>query len=111
MQIGIESGHIIITLGALLFFGILYANLINWLNRRGYSEGYTAFLVTGGVLITLLASITTHHEDPIIDFLLELACFAASGIPMIINDAYHYVLARQKEQRQIAQGFNHDQTP
>lgn len=101
-QIGAQSGQIILTLGGLLLFGILYASLINRLARWGYSEGYTALLVVIGTLITLLANLTIHQTDPILDFLLTLACFAASGTPMAINDWLQYVRARGREQHALS---------
>lgn len=102
MQIGIQSGQLFITLGGLVLFGILYAHLVNRLHKWGYSEGYTALLVVVGTLITLLANTTIHHTDPILDLLLTITCFAASGTPMAINDWLQYVRARHLEQRALA---------
>lgn len=110
-QIGAQSGQIILTLGGLVLFGLLYANLVNYLHRLGYSEGYTALLVVLGTLITLLADTTIHQTDPILDFLLTLACFAASGAPMAINDWWQYVRARGREQHILADTEDKGATP
>lgn len=101
-QIGAQSGQIVLTLGVLVLFGVLYAILINRLARLGYNEGYTALLVVMGTLITLLANLTMHQTDPILDFLLTLACFAASGTPMVVNDWWQYVRARGREQHVLS---------
>lgn len=101
-QIGTQSGHIIATLGGLFLFGMLYAHLVNRLHRWGYSEGYTAILVIFGTLITLIGSTLLHQPNPINDFLMTLACFAASGTPMALNDMLQYARARNKEQHTLA---------
>lgn len=101
MQIGIESERIVVVIGGLFAFGVAYAILVNRLHHKGYSEGYTAFLVVAGVLVTLIGNIPLHHQDPFIDFLLLLACFAATGLPMVINDWLGYVWARQSDQRYL----------
>jgi dolichol kinase len=85
---GIQTGMFLLTIGALLLFGTLYATLINWMRRSGYLEGFTAFMVVGGVIITLILNTAVHHPDPAIDLLIELACFAASGLPMIIEASF-----------------------
>lgn len=102
MQIGVESEQIVAVIGGLLAFGCAYAGLVNHLHRKGYSEGYTAFLVVGGVLVTLLGTVALHHPDPWIDFLLALACFTASGLPMVVNDWLRHVSARKAEQEYLA---------
>jgi drug/metabolite transporter (DMT)-like permease len=102
MQIGIENEHILVVIGSLFLFGLIYATLVNRLNRKGYSEGYTAFLVVAGVLVTLTANIPLHHPNPWLDYLLTLACFAASGLPMIINDWLRHVSARKADQEYLA---------
>lgn len=103
MTIGIETGKVMVVYGALATFGILYAQLRNWLARRGYLEGYTAILVVGGVLITLLINQVLHHPDPLTDLLLELGGFAASGTPMAINDWLGYAHARERQRLAILQ--------
>lgn len=108
MQIGIESERIMAVIGGLFFFGLSYAALVNALHTRGYSEGYTAFLVVFGVLITLAMSTLLHHQDPLIDLVMELSCFAASGLPMIGNDWLRHVQARKAEQDYLAHANQED---
>lgn len=103
MEIGIKSGQVWVVYGGLLLFGVLYAQLRNWLARRGYLEGYTALLVIGGVLITLLINTLLYHQDPLTDLLLELGGFAASGTPMVINDWLDYAKARERQRLSVMQ--------
>lgn len=68
----------------LFIFGIAYNYLVGWLERTGHDRGYTAYLVIAGTLVTLLLAI------PIIGFfafLIVLACFAFSGLPMVIGSS------------------------
>jgi hypothetical protein len=100
----IQTATFMLTIGGLLSFGALYAILINWMRRQGYLEGYTAFMVVGGVIITLLVNKAVHHPQPAIDLLLELACFAASGFPMIIESAFFdYSANRRRHLRALTQ--------
>lgn len=85
---GIQTEPLIVTIGILFLFGAAYATLINWLRRSGWLEGFTAFMVAFGVLVTLIANKAIHHPNPWIDLLLELSCFAASGLPMIIEASF-----------------------
>ncbi|MCL4867769.1 MAG: hypothetical protein KJ063_02275 [Anaerolineae bacterium] len=101
-----EFVAIVATMGGLFVFGTAFAMFINWLHARGYSEGYTSFLVVAGVLITLMANTLIHHQDPLMDLLITLACFAASGLPMIINDVFHYAHARLSDQKYIQEQAN-----
>lgn len=114
MEIGIISGQIWVIYGLLTLFGILYAQLRNWLARRGYLEGYTAILVVGGVLVTLLINTSLHHPDPLTDLLLELGGFAASGAPMAINDWLNYAKARERQRlslvHEVQEAILRDQT-
>ena len=101
MRISTETVAILATMGGLFGFGVGYALFINWLRKEGYSEGYTAFLVVGGVLVTVVVSTFVHQPHALPDLLLELACFAASGLPMVANDVHRYRLARQADQQYI----------
>lgn len=98
MQIGIKFGQFMAVISLLFLFGVGYATLVNALHKRGYSEGYTAFLVVIGILATTAIGILVHHQNPLIDFILEVICFAASGTPMIANDWLRHVQARRAEQ-------------
>lgn len=100
-----------LTIGGLLAFGSLYAILINWMRRRGWLDGMAAFMVVFGMATTLVINKAVHHPDPATDLLFELACFAASGLPMVIESAFlDYAFRRERdEQRQVerAREVNH----
>jgi predicted tellurium resistance membrane protein TerC len=98
---GTQTAAILLTIGILLLFGSLYALLINWMRREGYLEGYTGFAVVGGVAVTLIVNKAIHNPDPLYDLLFELACFAAAGLPMIIEQSYHYAQQRRRNQDTI----------
>ena len=80
-----------LTLAFLLCFGGLYALAVRWM-ARNLIEGQTAYLVVLGTLVTLLASALIVGWQPA---LLTLACFAASGLPMVIE----YVHRTSEEHR------------
>lgn len=87
---------IIIGIG-LLLFGIGYNYLVEWLEQHGFEEGYTAILVVGGVLVTLLASIPLVGVET---FLTVLAYFAVSGLPMVLGSWQRYCKRRNQEREQ-----------
>lgn len=81
----------------LLAFGAIYNHIVASLEKKGHDRGYTAYLVVGGTLVTLLGAI------PLIG--LEnagkvLACFAASGLSMVIGSSQRHSQQREMfEQR------------
>jgi Na+/melibiose symporter-like transporter len=79
-------------LAALVMFGLAYNTLVEILGER--KEGYTGFFVAIGTVITLAGAfyVTQFHPAPI---WVMLACFAASGIPMIVGDVLRVDRARQ----------------
>ena len=101
MQVQTET--ILLTIGGLLLFGALYAILINWMRKTGYLEGYTAVMVVGGVIVTLIINKAIHHPDPAVDFIGELACFGASGAPMIVESFVDYARRRNEHIKSIVQ--------
>lgn len=104
---GSETETIMLTMGALFLFGCLYAILINWMRRTGRLDGFTAFMVVFGVLVTLVASTAVHHPDPWLDFLSTVACFGSSGLPMIVESAFlDYGERRVRDERSIVQQTN-----
>lgn len=80
---------------ALCLFGMIFATFVWFLGRR--KEGYTAFLVAGGVLVTLAGVAVIDWRAAV----LTLACFTASGTPMIIGSVAQYVWKREQEQLAI----------
>lgn len=104
---GMQTEIVLSTMGGLFIFGTAYAALINWLRRNGWLEGFTAFMVAFGVLVTLIANKAIHHPDPWMDLLLELSCFAASGLPMIIEAAFiDFAYRRHHGERQAISQAN-----
>lgn len=96
--IGLNLGTIGAVVGASLLFGIAYNWFVSWLNSSGRGEGYTSFLVVGGVLITLaLASFLIGSHNA----LLVLAVFACTGLPMVIGDVYRYTEARREARMEL----------
>jgi hypothetical protein len=71
----------ILTIVALLGFGVIYAYAVRQMDKHGV-QGQTAYLVVVGVGVTVIAA------SAVIGFLNSLqliACFAASGAPMVIE--------------------------
>jgi len=62
----------------LALFGVLYNGLMN---RRKVNDGYTAFYVVGGVLVTLAAVAVISWKAA----MLALFAFVFSGLPMVIG--------------------------
>lgn len=77
-------------LAGLFFFGLAYNALVQVLGDR--KDGYTAFLVVAGVLVTLCGLALVSWEYA----LLALSLFAASGAPMILGDIYRSIQRRDK---------------
>jgi len=92
MVIKDTSGRFWGAIGVMLGFGIVYNQLIAFLQRQGYSQGYTAVLVVAGTAITLVAAV------PVIGIRAALyvaGLFAASGLPMTLGSMQRYAAARR----------------
>jgi hypothetical protein len=77
-------------------FGWVYNELVAWMERNGYDEGYTALLVVGGVLATLAGlAILRGLESAVYVALL----FVASGTPMIIGSMARHARRRAKDEQ------------
>lgn len=78
-----ETGYLTaLVLVVLLVFGVLYNALVEWLEVTEHGRGYTAFMVVGGVLATLLGFGVVEGWPAAMRAGL---CFAASGLPMVIG--------------------------
>ncbi len=96
---GIDSGTIGAVAAIGLLFGIAYNTFVAWLNHTGRGEGYTAFLVVGGVLVTLaLAGLLIGLAHT----LLVILIFICTGLPMIAGDVYRYTEARRQARADLA---------
>jgi len=91
-----ENGRVLGTvLMGLFLLGLAYNALVGRLERTGMARGYTAFLVVAGVLFTLArVGVATNAETAAI----VLACFGASGLPMIVGSMRRHALARMQDE-------------
>lgn len=85
-----------IVVAMLHLFGWVYDELVAWMERNGYDEGYTALLVVGGVLATLAGlAVLRGLESAVYMALL----FVASGTPMIIGSMARHARQRAKDEQ------------
>lgn len=87
-----KSQTLAVVLG-LALFGILYNALIGWMERKRALEGYTAYAVALGTVVTL-------GGVALLDFraaAISLLGFIASGFPMILGSSWRYIDARKRE--------------
>ena len=80
--------------GGLFVFGFVYNLAVEFLERKGYDEGYTAILVVTGTLVTLAGVAIVHWGAA----LLTLGAFAASGFWMVLGSWWRHVRARRNGQ-------------
>lgn len=102
-QFWTQYGPILVPLCSVFAFGVAYACLIAWINRKNLLEGYTALAVAFGTLVTLVIGQSMHHPDQLTDLALELSTFAASGTPMIINNLREHYLAKMAERKALSE--------
>lgn len=88
-----------ITLAALFCFGICYALGVNWMSRQGVS-GQTAYVVTLGVTVALVAALPTFG---LLFIAIMFAYFAACGLPMIVEYAIRIHMERKRDAEKAAQ--------
>ncbi len=80
----------------LLAFGCGYNALVAWLEKNGHDRGYTAFLVVGGCLATILGVGFLLGRDSALTVFL---CFAASGLPMVVGSMARYAQKERSQQQ------------
>jgi hypothetical protein len=85
-----------LVLASLFLFGCLYAGLVRFMARRG-ADGQTAWMVVGGVAVTLCGAIFVIGLE---NTLLTVACFAASGLPMVVEYVWRFEAARRADHEQ-----------
>jgi hypothetical protein len=98
--IRVDLGLALAVFLALIIFGIGYNVMVAWLERKHYSEGFESLIVTTGVFATLIGVAILSIEGA----LLVLACFIASGLPMIIGSIIRYMTKRAAHIDAIKQG-------
>jgi len=99
MTIGPNYG--LIRVAILLFaFGFLYNRIVDWMEKNGYDEGYTAFLVVVGTLVTLGGVALVDWRAAA----LALGAFACSGFWMVVGSWWRHVQARRRGQQALRRG-------
>ena len=94
-EIKLDSSAILAVFFALVIFGILYNNLVMWLENHNYAEGFLSLIVAGGVLGTLVGVAILSIEAA----LITLGAFVATGTPMIVGSISRYIKAREALKR------------
>jgi ACR3 family arsenite efflux pump ArsB len=74
-------------------YGIAFNYFVDQLNGR--KDGYLSLLVAAGVGVTLIGVAIISWQAAV----LVLACFTASGIPMIIGEISRNIQMREKALR------------
>lgn len=87
---------------ALAIFGVVYNRWVDSLERQGHDRGYMSLIVSLGCAVTLAGAGFIVGLKPV---LWALACFVASGIPMIIGSVGRYCRARAQQKREC---LDHD---
>lgn len=107
-EMWLKSGGFWTPIGALLVFGVAYAYFIRWAKRKGYLEGYTAYAVVLGCVVTVAGAavamlwsglISGDQFAPVLVALM--LSYIASGTPMIVGDMVEHLEARRNEQDSI----------
>ena len=81
----------------LAVFGMIYNQVVTWLEMRGYLEGFTWLAVAVGVLVTMVALAVIDWRYT----LIALGAFVFSGAPMMLGSIYRYVASRERSQRRM----------
>jgi hypothetical protein len=85
-----------LVLVGLVLFGFAYNALTSHLERTGKARGFVSLLVAGGTAVTIGAAGLLIGFGPA---LIVLACFVASGLPMMIGSMKRYVEERAKDEQ------------
>ena len=98
-----EAGwKVLAVMGILALFGLGYNAFVAWIEKNGHDRGFTALLVVGGTVVTLIGSLALIGWE---STLLVVLCFVASGTPMIIGSLIRYAktcLEQEKALREAA---------
>ena len=82
-------------MGLLFVFGWGYNSLVEWVESKGYNQGYTSLLVVLGVAVTLLGALPLVGIEAVV---LMVCLFVASGLPMVIGSVVRYARERGQEE-------------
>lgn len=96
-EIRLDWGQILAVYLSLTLFGVGYNGLVQWLEHKGYTEGFLSLVVALGVAATLggVAILSIPAA------LLALGAFVASGAPMIVGSIVRYLRRREEAMRAI----------
>ena len=81
---------------SLVLFGLGYNALTMWLERNKLERGFVSLLVATGAGVTILAA---GFLIGFVNALIVLACFAASGLPMMVGSIVRYVNSRAADEK------------
>lgn len=98
MSIKDESGQFLMGFCGLFIFGLVYNQLVGWMNRRGFSEGYTAIQVVFGTAVTVAFALPLIGLRSVA---IIFGFFTASGLPMVIGDIYRYAMRRNGFEKRL----------
>lgn len=104
-QSGINAGGLATLYLGLILFGIGYNGIITWAERHGYLQGYTAFFVVGGTLITIGATVAVIGP---LATMIVVGAFIASGTPMIMGSMWRHMQEWEAEANRIRREAHHD---
>jgi hypothetical protein len=97
-----EMGWLVwVIMAALGLFGVVYDRATAWMEGLGSDHGYVAFLVVGGVAVTLVG---IGLADLVLDWnagLIGLLLFACSGLPMIIGSMRRHLGKLKAQQDEV----------
>lgn len=85
---------------SLALFGIVYDQVVSWLERTGRSRGGVSLLVAVGTGITLAAGIPEFGLELVVKM---LGFFVAAGTPMIIGSLARYSRERDEKEKKAAE--------
>jgi hypothetical protein len=98
-MLGYGAGAIGAVCGVLFLLAVAYNGVVEWLEPRGYDEGYTWALVVAGVVLTLGGVAVVDWRAAAV----ALAAFAASGLPMAVGSWWRHVRKRERGQAAMRQ--------
>jgi hypothetical protein len=88
-----------VVLVGLLAFGYGYNSWVAALEENGRHRGYVSFLVVLGVAVTGAGFALAVGSWEV--GLVLLACFAASGLPMVGGSVGRYIRERERQERDM----------
>lgn len=91
------NGSANLVMVGLFVFGLVYDQIVGVMEARGHADGYTAYLVVFGVLVTIggIGLMDELTANLINAGVLALVAFACSGFPMTFGATWRYMRARE----------------